>query len=29
VEDIVRIYNEGRIKDFSNIRYSNMIKLQF
>lgn len=29
VEDIVRIYNEGRIKDFSNIRYSNMITLQF
>ncbi|KKN00652.1 hypothetical protein LCGC14_1135640 [marine sediment metagenome] len=29
VEDIVRIYNEGRIKDFSNIRYSNMIALQF
>ena len=28
VEDIVRIYNEGRIKDFSLIRYSNMLTLQ-
>lgn len=29
VKDIVRIYNEGRVKDFSNIRYSNMATLQF
>lgn len=29
VKDIVRIYNEGRVKDFSNIRYSNMTALQF
>ena len=29
VKDIVRIYNEGRVKDFSNIRYSNMTTLQF
>jgi nucleoside-diphosphate-sugar epimerase len=29
VRDIVRIYNEGRVKDFSNIRYSNMSALQF
>jgi len=28
VEDIVRIYNEGRIKDFSMIKYSNMLTLQ-
>lgn len=28
VEDIVRIYNEGRIKDFSMIKYSNMSTLQ-
>ena len=27
VEDIVRIYNEGRIKDFSMIKYSNMSTL--
>lgn len=29
VEDIVRIYGEGRIKDFSLIKYSNMLTLQF
>jgi len=29
VRDIIRIYNEGRVKDFSNIRYSNMTTLQF
>ena len=28
VKDIVRIYNEGRIKDFSLIKYSNMLTLQ-
>jgi len=28
VEDIVRIYNEGRIKDFSLIKYSNISTLQ-
>lgn len=28
VEDIVRIYKEGRIKDFSMIKYSNMLTLQ-
>ena len=28
VEDIVRIYNEGRIKDFSMLKYSNMLTLQ-
>ena len=28
VEDIVRISNEGRIKDFSLIKYSNMLTLQ-
>jgi len=28
VEDIVKIYNEGRIKDFSMIKYSNMLTLQ-
>lgn len=28
VKDIVRIYNEGRIKDFSMIKYSNMLTLQ-
>ncbi|MCK4822665.1 NAD(P)-dependent oxidoreductase [bacterium] len=27
VEDIVRIYNEGRIKDFSLLKYSNMLTL--
>lgn len=27
VKDIVRIYNEGRIKDFSLIKYSNMLTL--
>jgi nucleoside-diphosphate-sugar epimerase len=28
VEDIARIYNEGRIKDFSMLKYSNMLTLQ-
>lgn len=28
VEDIARIHKEGRVKDFSNIRYSNMLALQ-
>jgi len=29
VKDIIKIYGEGRIKDFSNIRYSNMTTLKF
>lgn len=29
VEDMVRIYNEGRIKDFSILKYSNVLTLQF
>lgn len=28
VEDIARIYNEGRIKDFSMLKYSNMLAIQ-